>query len=71
MTTAQLDGAAWMRLTGYSDKWTVEQGDTVNFYVNCDGPAEYRAELIRLADDADQGRGLLETRPADHRREVA
>ena len=64
MTAAQWDGAAWMRLTGYSDKWTVEQGDTVSFYVNCDGPAEYRAELVRLVhgDTNPAGPGVKEPR---------
>ncbi len=37
-----------LQLTGYGDKWTVEQGDRVRFYVNCNGSSDYRAELVRL-----------------------
>ncbi|WP_234820633.1 LamG domain-containing protein [Mycolicibacterium goodii] len=37
-----------LRLTGYGSKWSVEQGDCVDFYVNCDGPASYHAELVKL-----------------------
>ena len=37
-----------MRLTGYGSKWSVEQGDSLDFFVSCDGPASYRAELVKL-----------------------
>jgi N,N-dimethylformamidase len=37
-----------MRITAYADKWSVEQGDSIRFYVNCDGPARYRAQLVKL-----------------------
>jgi len=37
-----------LRLTGYGSKWSVEQGDSVDFFVNCDGPDSYRAELVKL-----------------------
>jgi N,N-dimethylformamidase len=51
-----------LRLTGYGDKWSVEQGDTIDFYVNCDGPASYRAELVRLihGDTHPSGPGFKE-----------
>ena len=32
-----------MRLTGYADKFGVHPGDKIKFYVNCDGPAEFKA----------------------------
>lgn len=38
----------WMRITAYADKWSVIQGDQIQFYVNCDGPTEYNAQLIKL-----------------------
>ncbi len=38
----------WMRITAYGDKWSVQQGERINFYVNCDGPAEYNAQLVQL-----------------------
>ncbi|CAN5472558.1 large subunit of N,N-dimethylformamidase [soil metagenome] len=37
-----------LRLTGYGSKWSVEQGDSVDFFVSCDGPSAYRAELVKL-----------------------
>jgi N,N-dimethylformamidase len=46
MTTA--NGRAWMRITAYGDKWSVQQGDTIRFMVNCDGPSAYDAQLVRL-----------------------
>lgn len=60
----------YMRITGYSDKWTVEAGETVQFYVNCDGPEQYTAELVHLinGDPNPAGPGFKERRiesPAD------
>ena len=51
-----------LRLTGYGSKWSVEQGDTVDFFVNCDGPAAYRAELVKLVhgDTHPSGPGFKE-----------
>ena len=33
------NGRAWMRITAYGDKWSVQQGDAIRFCVNCDGPS--------------------------------
>ena len=30
-----------MRLTGYADKFSVNPGSKIKFYVNCDGPSAY------------------------------
>lgn len=38
----------WMRITAYADKWSVQQGEKIRFYVNCDGPSEYQAQLVQL-----------------------
>lgn len=37
-----------LRLTGYGSKWSVEQGDSVDLHVSCDGPTTYRAEMVQL-----------------------
>ncbi|GGC74552.1 N,N-dimethylformamidase beta subunit family domain-containing protein [Chelatococcus reniformis] len=51
-----------MRLTGYADKFGVHPGDTIKFYVNTDGPAEYKAELVQMinGDTNPRGPGLIE-----------
>ncbi len=51
-----------MRLTGYSDKFSVHPGDTIKFYVNCAGPAEYSAEIVHLihGDTNPRGPGVIE-----------
>lgn len=51
-----------LRLTGYGSKWSVEQGDSVGFHVNCDGPMSYRAELVKLihGDTHPSGPGFKE-----------
>lgn len=56
----------WMRITAYADKWSVEQGGHLNFYVNCDGPQEYAAQLVKLINGNTDpaGPGLKET-PTD------
>jgi len=28
---------SWMKITGYADKFSVHPGDTIKFFVNCDG----------------------------------
>lgn len=35
-------------LTGYCNKWSVEPGESINFFVNCDGPEEYRVDIVKL-----------------------
>ncbi len=42
------NGKAFMRITAYGDKWSVQQGDTIRFHVNCDGPPVYDAQLVQL-----------------------
>lgn len=56
----------WMPITAYADKWTVERGDKIQFYVNCDGPARYHAQLVQLINGNTDpaGPGLKEI-PAD------
>ena len=51
-----------MRLTGYADKFGVHPGDTIKFYVNCDGPSEYKAELVQMinGDTNPRGPGFIE-----------
>ena len=52
----------FMKLTGYADKFSVHPGDTIKFYVNCDGPAEYDAEIVKMihADTNPRGPGYIE-----------
>ena len=51
-----------MRLTGYADKFGVHPGDTIKFYVNCDGPAEFKAEVVQMinGDTNPRGPGFIE-----------
>ncbi|MEY2533642.1 MAG: hypothetical protein QOF29_1552 [bacterium] len=60
------NGNAWMRITGYGDEWSVQQGERIRFYVNCDGPSAYDAQLIRLihGDPNPSGPGVKEV-PVD------
>lgn len=53
---------SWMKMTGYADKFSVHPGDTIKFYVNCDGPAEYQAEIVKMihADTNPRGPGFIE-----------
>ncbi|MFP6687806.1 MAG: N,N-dimethylformamidase beta subunit family domain-containing protein [Alphaproteobacteria bacterium] len=53
---------AWMRLTGYADKFGVHPGDTIRFHVNCDGPKRYNAKLVKMihGDTNPRGPGLIE-----------
>jgi N,N-dimethylformamidase beta subunit-like, C-terminal/Concanavalin A-like lectin/glucanases superfamily len=46
-----------MRLTGYADKFSVHPGDTIKFYVNCDGPSEYKAEVVQMINGDTNPRG--------------
>jgi len=51
-----------MRLTGYADKFSVHPGDGIKIYVNCDGPAKYRAEIVKMinGDTNPRGPGFIE-----------
>ena len=64
MTSA--NGRAWMRITAYGDKWSVQQGDAIRFHVNCDGPSAYDAQLVKLihGDTNPAGPGFKEV-PVD------
>jgi N,N-dimethylformamidase len=35
-------------ITGYSDKISVQAGETIRFMVSCEQPGPYRAELVRV-----------------------
>jgi N,N-dimethylformamidase len=56
------NGRAWMRITAYGDKWSVQQGDTIRVFVNCDGPSAYNAQLVKLihGDTNPSGPGFKE-----------
>ena len=51
-----------MRLTGYADLFSVNPGKTIRFYVNCDGPANYSVEIMKMinGDTNPRGPGLIE-----------
>ena len=51
-----------MKLTGYADKFGVHPGDKIKFYVNCDGSANYKAEIVQMinGDTNPRGPGLIE-----------
>ncbi len=55
-----------MRLTGYADKFGVHPGDAIKFYVNCDGPAEYKVEIVQMinGDTNPRGPGYID-KPVD------
>ncbi|MCW5717455.1 MAG: LamG domain-containing protein [Bauldia sp.] len=57
---------SWMSITGYADKFSVHPEDKIKFYVNCDGPAEYQAEIVKLihADTNPRGPGFIEEKIA-------
>jgi len=38
---------SWIKITGYAYTCSVHPGDTIKFFVNCDGHAEYQAESSR------------------------
>ncbi|MSO73739.1 MAG: N,N-dimethylformamidase [Alphaproteobacteria bacterium] len=37
-----------MKITAYADRLSAAPGDTVHFFVSCDGVARYRADIVRL-----------------------
>lgn len=37
-----------MKITAYADRLSVAPGETIRFFVNCDGPKTYRADIVRL-----------------------
>jgi N,N-dimethylformamidase len=51
-----------MKLTGYADKFSVHHGEKIKFYVNCDGPKKYNAEIVKMinGDTNPRGPGLVE-----------
>ena len=53
---------SWMKLTGYADKFGVHPGDTIKFYVNCDGPDKFDAQLVKMihGDTNPRGPGVIE-----------
>ena len=50
-----------MRIVGYSDRWSVQPGQTIRFYVHCE-TGKYRADLVRLihGDENPKGPGFKE-----------
>ncbi len=51
-----------MRLTGYADLFGVNPGKTIKFYVNCDGPAAYDVQIVKMihGDTNPRGPGHIE-----------
>lgn len=51
-----------MRLTGYADKFSVHPGEKIKFYVNCNGPKEYSAQIVHMinGDTNPRGPGVIE-----------
>jgi len=51
-----------MRLTGYADKFGVHPGSKIKFYVNCDGPKKFKAEIVKMinGDTNPRGPGFIE-----------
>ncbi|MBZ9772459.1 LamG domain-containing protein [Mesorhizobium sp. CO1-1-8] len=51
-----------MKLCGYADKFGVSPGEAIQFYVNCDGPRQYRAEIVEMVhgDTNPRGPGVIE-----------
>lgn len=52
-----------MRLTGYADLFSVNPGGKIRFHVNCNGPSEYKAEIVQVihGDTNPRGPGMIET----------
>ena len=46
-----------MKFTGYADKFGVHPGDKIRFYVNCDGPTNYKAEIVQMINGDTNPRG--------------
>lgn len=55
-----------MRLTGYADKFSVHPGETIRFYVNCDGPTKYDVSIVQMinGDTNPRGPGFIEKKIA-------
>lgn len=53
---------AAMRLVGYADKFGVHPGETIKFMINCDGPKEFKAEIVQMinGDTNPRGPGFIE-----------
>lgn len=51
-----------MRLTGYADKFSVHPGEAIKFYINCDGPESFQAEIVQMihGDTNPRGPGFIE-----------
>ncbi|MBR9840540.1 MAG: LamG domain-containing protein [Rhodobacteraceae bacterium] len=51
-----------MRLVGYADKFGVHPGETIKFLINCDGPKEFKAEIVQMinGDTNPRGPGFIE-----------
>ena len=37
-----------VRIRGYCDPLSAAPGEAIRFFVSCDDPGEYRAEIVRL-----------------------
>lgn len=37
-----------LRITGYSDRYSIRPGDDITFYVNSEKGEDYEAKLVRL-----------------------
>jgi N,N-dimethylformamidase len=46
-----------MKLTGYADQFGVNPGKKIKFYVNCDGPSEYKVEIMHMVNGDTNPRG--------------
>jgi N,N-dimethylformamidase len=51
-----------MRLAGYADTFGVHPGETIKFMINCDGPKEFKAEIVQMinGDTNPRGPGFIE-----------
>jgi len=51
-----------LRITGYSDVYSLHPGDTVKFYVNSEKGEGYQADIVRLihGDTNPEGPGFKE-----------
>lgn len=54
--------SAAMRLAGYADTFGVHPGGTIKFMINCDGPKEFKAEIVQMinGDTNPRGPGFIE-----------
>lgn len=54
---------AEQKIFGYADQFSVKPGETIRFFVNCDGADTAEAQLVRLIhgdDNTDDGPGYIE-----------